>query len=184
MSERRTIVFIDESGLFEQPRRVRTWAPIGRHPPSSSASTGRSCRLSRASPVALLASACAGSHPHRSGHRLPRSAPTLPSRQGPHHLGQGSNPPQSAHASLPGEPCGERIAMASPPPMPPNSIRWNASGPTGWSTNWPTSARRTSGSSVTLLPRRPDESAAKLGDPIDCRLLEASRTSLTLTSLR
>jgi transposase len=30
--ERRTIVFIDESGLSERPHRVRTWAPRGQTP--------------------------------------------------------------------------------------------------------------------------------------------------------
>ena len=32
LSERRTIVFIDESGLSERPHRVRTWAPRGQTP--------------------------------------------------------------------------------------------------------------------------------------------------------
>ena len=32
MSEKRTIVFIDESGLSERPHRVRTWAPRGQTP--------------------------------------------------------------------------------------------------------------------------------------------------------
>jgi len=30
--ERRTIVFIDETGISERPTRVRTWAPIGQTP--------------------------------------------------------------------------------------------------------------------------------------------------------
>jgi hypothetical protein len=30
--QRRTIVFIDESGLSERPTRVRTWAPKGHTP--------------------------------------------------------------------------------------------------------------------------------------------------------
>lgn len=30
--ERRTIVFIDETGISERPTRVRTWAPIGHTP--------------------------------------------------------------------------------------------------------------------------------------------------------
>lgn len=30
--ERRTIVFIDESGLSTRPTRVRTWAPVGKTP--------------------------------------------------------------------------------------------------------------------------------------------------------
>src|SRR5690349_10398942 len=30
--ERRTIVFVDESGLSERPHRVRTWAPRGETP--------------------------------------------------------------------------------------------------------------------------------------------------------
>jgi hypothetical protein len=29
--ERRTIVFIDQSGVSERPHRVRTWAPRGQH---------------------------------------------------------------------------------------------------------------------------------------------------------
>src|SRR5258707_15809939 len=32
LRERRTIVFIDESGLSERPHRVRTWAPRGQTP--------------------------------------------------------------------------------------------------------------------------------------------------------
>ena len=32
LGERRTIVFIDESGLSERPHRVRTWAPRGQTP--------------------------------------------------------------------------------------------------------------------------------------------------------
>jgi len=32
LSEKRTIVFIDESGLSERPHRVRTWAPRGQTP--------------------------------------------------------------------------------------------------------------------------------------------------------
>ena len=32
MSEKRLLVFIDESGLSERPHRVRTWAPRGQTP--------------------------------------------------------------------------------------------------------------------------------------------------------
>jgi transposase len=32
LRERRTIIFIDESGLSERPHRVRTWAPRGQTP--------------------------------------------------------------------------------------------------------------------------------------------------------
>lgn len=32
MAQRRTIVFVDESGLSERPHRVRTWAPRGQTP--------------------------------------------------------------------------------------------------------------------------------------------------------
>ncbi|MBV9482871.1 MAG: winged helix-turn-helix domain-containing protein, partial [Acidobacteria bacterium] len=32
LAERRTIVFVDESGLSERPHRVRTWAPRGQTP--------------------------------------------------------------------------------------------------------------------------------------------------------
>jgi transposase len=32
LRERRTIIFIDESGLSERPQQVRTWAPRGQTP--------------------------------------------------------------------------------------------------------------------------------------------------------
>jgi hypothetical protein len=32
LTEGRTIVFLDESGLSERPHRVRTWAPVGKTP--------------------------------------------------------------------------------------------------------------------------------------------------------
>jgi len=32
LSEQRTVVFVDESGLSERPHRVRTWAPRGQTP--------------------------------------------------------------------------------------------------------------------------------------------------------
>jgi transposase len=32
LQERRTVVFVDESGLSERPHRVRTWAPRGQTP--------------------------------------------------------------------------------------------------------------------------------------------------------
>ena len=32
LQQRRTVVFVDESGLSERPHRVRTWAPRGQTP--------------------------------------------------------------------------------------------------------------------------------------------------------
>ena len=42
--ERRTIVFIDETGISERPTRVRTWAPIARPRCCSTASDGPTWR--------------------------------------------------------------------------------------------------------------------------------------------
>ena len=98
LSERRTIVLIDKSGLSEQPHRVRTWAPIAsaRRPSSSSASIGRSCRPSPTSPAAPSASVCTG-EPSAPPRLSPSSASSGASaRQASHHLGQDPDPPQPA----------------------------------------------------------------------------------------
>jgi transposase len=129
---RRTIIFVDESGLSERPHRVRTWAPRGQTPVLQ-----YHFQLERALGrggdhlVELLLSPLSHDHSRAAGGRFSRSSLAPPFGQAAGGLGRaaGTSGPrgQRLYRRAAGTACIPMAAELSPR----SSIRWSTSGAIG-----------------------------------------------------
>jgi hypothetical protein len=158
LCERRTIVFIDESGLSERPPRVRTWAPRGPTPVLQYHFNWK------------VLSVIAGSTWWNFYFQLYQTTICAPPvvdflthllRHWPGRLLVIWDRSKTHRSHLVAEfVADQRGRLALDWPMPRNSILWNTSGAIGNITSCLTSARMTSVSSAITLDTRCDGCAA------------------------